>query len=447
MNAPEASPRLDLRARRRRVLARAGALATDTLLLAYAAWCANFLQIHAAGPVSRSGWLGRAAGFLGERPWLYLLAPLLAVLWEASGRSLGQRAHGLLVVDGVAGAAAPPDRRLFRALLAGLQGVLALVPATLGVLTWRAGGDGGFHLFLSLLMAGVFLLAGLFDPWGRGLVDRLASTNTVRRPRPETVEPRPWWRRLTPWTVIVLLVLTFLVGAVLTEFDPLRIVTGAKKTGYLWGRLLRPDWTITTTVIEKMVETVFLALVASTLALPFAFVLSFLGARNLMRTTTAGRVVYVLTRVFMNVTRSIEPLVWAIIFTLWVGIGPFAGMLALFIHSVAALGKLYSEAIEAIDPGPMDAIRATGASALQTLRYGVVPQVVPPFLSFTVYRWDINVRMATILGLVGGGGIGDLLINYQQLGAWSKVGTIIVFITLVVWMMDWVSSKARERLT
>jgi phosphonate transport system permease protein len=138
--------------------------------------------------------------------------------------------------------------------------------------------------------------------------------------------------------------------------------------------------------------------------------------------------------------------VWAIIFVLWVGVGPFAGMLALLVHSVAALGKLYSEAIESIDPGPVEAIRATGAGFLQVLRYGVVPQVVPPFLAFTVYRWDINVRMATVLGLVGGGGIGDLLINYQQLAAWSKVGTIIVAITLVVWLMDVASSKARERL-
>ena len=80
------------------------------------------------------------------------------------------------------------------------------------------------------------------------------------------------------------------------------------------------------------------------------------------------------------------------------------------------------------------------------LRYGVVPQVVPPFLSFTVYRWDINVRMATILGLVGGGGIGDLLINYQRLGRYEPLGTILLFVTLVVWAMDWASSKARERL-
>ena len=115
-------------------------------------------------------------------------------------------------------------------------------------------------------------------------------------------------------------------------------------------------------------------------------------------------------------------------------------------HSVAALGKLYSEAIEGIDEGPVEAMRATGARNVHVLRYGIVPQVVPPFLGFTVYRWDINVRMATLLGLVGGGGIGEDLIYYNQIGHWPKVGTVLLFITAVVWIMDIASSKARERL-
>ena len=148
-----------------------------------------------------------------------------------------------------------------------------------------------------------------------------------------------------------------------------------------------------------------------------------------------------------DVVRSVEPVVWAIVFCIWVGIGPFAGMLALFVHSVASLAKLYSEAIESIDVGPVEAIRATGANGVQVLRYGVVPQVVLPFLSFTIYRWDINVRMATILGFVGAGGIGKLLVDNQFNGYWSKVGTIVVFIVLVVWAMDWASSRARQRLS
>ncbi len=138
----------------------------------------------------------------------------------------------------------------------------------------------------------------------------------------------------------------------------------------------------------------------------------------------------------MNFVRAVEPLVWALIFISWVGIGPFAGVLALWVHSVAALTKLYSEQIESIDPGPMDAITATGASTLQVLRYGVVPQVIPPFLSFTIYRWDINVRMSTIIGFVGGGGIGYILKPRVDLGEWGEVGTLVLLIAATVWVMD-----------
>jgi phosphonate transport system permease protein len=191
---------------------------------------------------------------------------------------------------------------------------------------------------------------------------------------------------------------------------------------------------------------VFIALMASLLALPFAFVLGFVAARNVTGATGPGRLLHGATRALMNLTRSVEPLLWAVIFSLWVMVGPFAGMLALWVHSVASLAKLYSEAIEGVDPGPVEAIRSTGAGTLAVLRWGMLPQVVPALLSFTVYRWDINVRMATILGVVGGGGIGERLVDYMQLSAWSKVGTIVVFVTAVVWLMDLLSARARRHV-
>src|SRR5690606_582695 len=101
-------------------------------------------------------------------------------------------------------------------------------------------------------------------------------------------------------------------------------------------------------------------------------------------------------RTFLNITRSIEPLIWAIIFSVWVGIGPFAGMLALMFHSVASLTKQYSEMIESVDEGPIEGIAATGASFTQVVWFAIVPQIILPYISFTIYRWDINVRMATI---------------------------------------------------
>jgi len=199
-------------------------------------------------------------------------------------------------------------------------------------------------------------------------------------------------------------------------------------------------------VLDKVVETVFLALMGTTIAVLIAVPLSFLGARNLMTRNPVGTTVYFLTRSFFNIMRSIEPLILAIVFTVWVGLGPFAGTLALALHSVAALGKLYSEQIESIDPGPIEAITATGASALQVVRYGVVPQIVPPFIAFTIYRWDTNVRMSTVIGFVGGGGIGFVLQQYINLLQYRQAATAVWGIAIVVAAMDYFSAKVREKV-
>ena len=208
---------------------------------------------------------------------------------------------------------------------------------------------------------------------------------------------------------------------------------------------LRPSHTLLL-VLEKVVETVFLALMGTTIAVLAAVPLSFLGARNLMAKHPLGSTVYYVTRTFFNIMRSIEPLILAIVFTVWVGLGPFAGVLALGLHSIAALGKLYSEQIESIDPGPIEAITATGASPLQVVRYAVVPQIVPPFIAFTIYRWDTNVRMSTVIGFVGGGGVGFVLQQYINLLQYRQAATAVWAITLVVAAMDYFSAVVREKV-
>jgi phosphonate transport system permease protein len=198
---------------------------------------------------------------------------------------------------------------------------------------------------------------------------------------------------------------------------------------------------------DKITETLFLGLMATTLAIFLAGPLSFLGARNLMTHNKTGTSVYYLVRTLFNVLRSIEPLIMAILFAVWVGIGPFAGMLALALHSTAALGKLFSEQIESIDPGPVEAITATGAHPLQVVLYGVLPQVVPQFLALGFYRWDINVRMSTIIGFVGGGGIGFLLQQWINLLQYNQAGTALLAIALVVISLDMISARLREKIT
>jgi phosphonate ABC transporter permease subunit PhnE len=158
-----------------------------------------------------------------------------------------------------------------------------------------------------------------------------------------------------------------------------------------------------------------------------------------------GSVVYYVTRTVLNALRSIEPLIMVIVFAVWVGIGPFAGTLALALHTIAALAKLYSEQVESILPGPLEAVTATGATRLQTIVYAVVPQIIPPYISFTMYRWDINVRMSTIIGFAGGGGIGFLLQQNINLLNYRAASAQMLAIAIVVATMDYVSAKLRER--
>ena len=197
--------------------------------------------------------------------------------------------------------------------------------------------------------------------------------------------------------------------------------------------------------IERMIETIFLGMMATAFGIVLAVPVSFLAARNLMSGSWFSVSVYYVVRGILNIVRSIEPLIWVIIAAQWVGLGPFAGIIALTIHTIAALGKLYSESIESIDPGPIEAIRATGATGLQTIMYAVVPQMIPPFVSFSIYRWDINVRMSTVVGLVGGGGIGFLLIQYIRLLNFRAAGIAVWFIAITVAILDYVSAEIRER--
>jgi len=158
-----------------------------------------------------------------------------------------------------------------------------------------------------------------------------------------------------------------------------------------------------------------------------------------------GIVLYGILRTILNGTRSVEALVMAIVFVAWVGLGPFAGALALSLHTVAALAKLYSEQVESILEGPLEAIQATGANRLQTIVFAVVPQIIPPYISFTMYRWDINVRMSTIIGFVGGGGIGFILQQNINLLNYRAASVNMLAIAIVVSLMDYISSKIREK--
>ncbi|MFQ5522353.1 MAG: PhnE/PtxC family ABC transporter permease [Acidimicrobiia bacterium] len=163
-------------------------------------------------------------------------------------------------------------------------------------------------------------------------------------------------------------------------------------------------------------------------------------------TVNVGLTLYYIARTIFNTLRSIEPLVMVIVFAVWVGIGAFAGTLALATHTIAALAKLYSEQVESILPGPIEAVKASGATRMQTVVYAVLPQVVPPYISFTLYRWDINVRMSTVIGFAGGGGIGFLLQQNIRFLNYPAASVNMLAIAVVVASMDYLSSRIRERI-
>ena len=165
-----------------------------------------------------------------------------------------------------------------------------------------------------------------------------------------------------------------------------------------------------------------------------------------MKGNLPGTIIYYSVRTTLNLLRSIEPLVMAILFVVWVGIGPFAGVLALGVHSIAALGKLFYEQIESIDTGSVEAITAAGAKPIQVVVFGVLPQVILPFLALSFYRWTSNVGMSTIIGFVGGGGIGFLLQQWINLFHYNEAGTALLAIAIVLITLDTLSAKIRKRI-
>jgi phosphonate transport system permease protein len=264
-----------------------------------------------------------------------------------------------------------------------------------------------------------------------------------------TKPPRPFYKSLRAWSYIVVGVAVFVYAWQLCEIDLKELLNPAPTLGQLVAGFasLNLDPEVVNTVVSQMISTLFQALLATTLGAAAAIPFSFLAARNLIGRGRLSHWLYSLTRGMFNLLRSIEALLYVAIFFYWVGFGNFAGMLALAITTFGLIGKLFSEAMENIDAGPLEAITATGATRLQAIVYGVLPQIIPPFVSYSIYQWDINVRMATVVGLAGGGGIGNLLYNdYFAFSKYRSAGTAVALIVIVVAVMDFASAKIRERM-
>jgi phosphonate transport system permease protein len=207
-------------------------------------------------------------------------------------------------------------------------------------------------------------------------------------------------------------------------------------------RMVPPDWGVVRTVQDAVFESLQMAIIGTTMGVVLAFPLGFLAAGNVVHPSPRAVV-----RTLLNAIRSIPLIIYALFFVAAVGLGPLAGTLAMAIYSAGMLGKFFSEAIEAIDPKPVEGVLATGAGKLQAMRFGVLPQVWPHFMAYILYRFELNVREGTILGFVGAGGIGFYITLYMRSFEYGRVATLTLIILIMIATIDALSTYLRAKLT
>ena len=222
---------------------------------------------------------------------------------------------------------------------------------------------------------------------------------------------------------------------------PLTLIRDAGNMATYASEFFPPDFRQWRIYVEEMIVTLQIALWGTALAVVSAIPLSLLAASNITPVWVHQPI-----RRFMDACRAINEMVFAMLFVVAVGLGPFAGVLALWVHTAGILAKLFSEAVEAIDPQPIDGIRSTGASSLHEIVYGIIPQVMPLWVSFTLYRFESNVRSATVVGMVGAGGIGVILWEIIRGFQYAETCAVMIIIVLTVSLIDLVSARIRKAL-
>jgi len=226
-----------------------------------------------------------------------------------------------------------------------------------------------------------------------------------------------------------------------TEVSLPRFLRGIPWMADFVRRMVPPDLSVLSSAVVGALQTLQIAVVGTTVAALLALPLGFLSARNV-----APASLFYPARALLNFFRSIDTMVYALFFVASVGLGPFPGVLAVVAYTVMTLAKLYSEAIEGIEPGPVEAIAATGASRLQVLRFGVLPQVLPLFASYILYRLETNIRAATLLGFVGAGGIGFYIQTYLRMINYPAASAVLLVLVAMVMGVDFASSRLRARI-
>ncbi len=226
-----------------------------------------------------------------------------------------------------------------------------------------------------------------------------------------------------------------------TGFSVVEIAKGLPALWEMGGHMFPPDLGYALRLWRPFIETVQIGVLATIIGSVFAIPVGFLAARNM-----SHPLIYYPVRLVLTVMRAISEVIWALLFVVAVGLGPMAGVLALIIFAVGVQSKLIAEAVEAVDPGPLEAIRATGARPWKVFLYGAWPQVIPLYLTYALYYWDHNTRAATILGFVGAGGLGYVLFDAIRLYQFERATTAIILMILLITAIDWFCHFLRKKI-
>lgn len=246
----------------------------------------------------------------------------------------------------------------------------------------------------------------------------------------------PTAKKLAGW-IIFLVILYW--SAVATKFSVFKLGAGIEKMWALIVRMMPPNLSVLPEVLLLAVETLQIAFVATIISVLVSIPLAILAAKNV----TPNMAIYHLVRNVLNFLRGVPELIFALLFVTSVGLGPFAGVLALAAHTIGVLGKIFAEYIEGAGKGPQEAIMATGANQLQVIVYGIIPQILPEMMAMAFYRFEVNVRSATVLGFVGAGGIGFYLLTAMRLLNYNTAITCIIVILVMVTLIDYLGSYLR----
>ncbi len=267
-------------------------------------------------------------------------------------------------------------------------------------------------------------------------MDARSLPRSIEVPRPDRKRS---WSTIALWGIVLGLLVWSWEGADMRPADLARY--SANMVRFIEG-FFPPNFRDWDYYLEEMVITVQIAIWGTALAILCAVPLGILCSDNIVPWW-----IYQPVRRLMDAFRAINEMVFAMLFVVAVGLGPFAGVLALWIHTVGVLAKLFAEAVEAIDPRPVEGIRATGANGLHEVIYGVVPQVLPLWISYSLYRFESNVRSATVLGIVGAGGIGQILYESIRGFYYAETAAIMIIVIISVSLIDMMSQRLRKLVT